>query len=493
MGRGGTKLNEDGADSVKVTTEELPQRQVLLQIEVDPERLEKAMDQAYRRVASRARVPGFRPGKAPRMIVERYLGRETLLHEALDSLVPEVYKEAIEQEGIKPVDQADFEFPQLEPVIVKATIPVEPRIDLGDYHALRIDAEQVTTDEKVVDDALEQLRHRYATVEPVQRSVQMGDLVRANVRAMVDGRVIYDQRDAEFPVSVEATAGLTGLAEHLVGMERGAKAEFAVEVPADAEEDADTHPYAGKSIVYTVQLHEIKEERLPELNDDFAQQVGEGFPTLQALRERLRNDARVRAETEAKRRYEQKALDALVERATVEYPPILLDREIDTLIRERVPDGGQRQALQRHLAAIGKSESEYRDEILPLAADRLVRSLVLGQLAEDEKLTVAPDEIDTEVEQIGAETGTEGERLRELLGGDAARRVLERSLLTRKSYERLAAIASGAEAGAKSEPELPEQAAAGPTQVEPVIKSESGSDADQEVHLSEADGGEISQ
>ena len=139
--------SEGGTGQVKITTERLPESRVLLQIEVDPERLEKAMNQAYRRVVTRARIPGFRPGKAPRAMVERYLGRETLLQEALDRLVPEVYDEALKSEGIDAIDQPELEMPQLEPVIVKATIPVRPTIELGEYRAIRIEPETVSVAE----------------------------------------------------------------------------------------------------------------------------------------------------------------------------------------------------------------------------------------------------------------------------------------------------------------------------------------------------------
>ena len=483
---------------------------MLLQIEVEPERLEKAMDQAYRRVSSRARIPGFRPGKAPRTLVERFLGHETLLQEALDHLVPEVYKEALEQEGIEPVDQADFEFPQLEPVIVKATVPIRPRIDLGDLSDLRLEREDVQVDEQVVADTLEQLRHRYATVEPVERPVQEGDILRASLRATVDGRVIFEQRDAEFTASAAETAGLPGLAEHVVGTERGASAEFSVDVPEAAEsegteaaeateaqatelgdaqpeasEQADVprRPFAGQTINYSVQIHEIKQEELPELNDEFAQQVGEGFPTLDALRERLRNDSRSQAEEEAKHRYEQKALDALVARATLEYPSVLVDREIDSLIRERVPDGGQRQAIQRYLAAVGKSEEELREELRPLATVRLIRALVLSQLAENEGVSVSSEEVDEEIERLGAQSGAAGEQLRDLFGGDTGRRVLERTLLTRKSYDRIAEIASGEAAPRQSQGGAAEPG--GATGEEPSVSGAKADTAVEETTLPE--------
>lgn len=426
---------------MKVTTEELPERRVLLQIEVDPERLEKAMDQAYRRVVTHARIPGFRPGKAPRMMVERYLGRETLLHEALDRLVPEVYKEALDQEGIEAVAEPDFEFPQLEPVVLKVTVPLRPKIDLGDYRSIRVEPEAITVSDQDVESELEHLRGHFATVEPVQRPVQAGDFIRADIRGTVDGETMVDAKDAEIRVNPETLAGLPGLADNLIGAERGATKEFSVEVPENAE--GEDKLFAGKTIEYAVRIHEVKEESLPDLNDEFAKQAGEGFANLGALRDRLRSDLQTRRETEAKEQYQGKVLDALVGGATVEYPPVLLDHEIDALIRERFPDANQRPALQRYLSMLNKSEEELRDEFRPAASERLVRSLVLGQFTETEGTKVGPEEIDAELERMTAGGGASADQIREIFGGDAGRRVLERSLLSRKSYDRLADIAMG--------------------------------------------------
>jgi trigger factor len=287
---------------VRITSERLPESRVLLEIEVDNERLEKAMNQAYRRVVNRARIPGFRPGKAPRLMVERYLGRETLLSEALDRLVPEVYEEALEQEGIDAIDRPELEMPQTDPVIVKATVPVRPKVDLGDYRSIRIESEPVTVDDNAVEQTIDQLQHRYATVEPVDRPVERGDIVRVDLKTTADGEVYFDHKDAEFAVAAEDTANLPNLAEGIIGMSRGERKSFAVEVP----DDATGTTLAGKHVEYDVQIHEIKVEHLPELNDEFAGLVGEGYQTVEALRTKLRSDAVERAEAEARRRYEQK-------------------------------------------------------------------------------------------------------------------------------------------------------------------------------------------
>lgn len=430
----------DGEDSVKITAQRLPESRVLIEIEVDPERLERAMNQAYRRVVNRARIPGFRPGKAPRVMVERFLGRDALLHEALDRLVPEVYEEAIKQEGIEPIDQPDLEMPQLEPVIIKATVPVQPVIDLGDYRAIRVEPEEVTVDEAEIDTTIEQLRRRYATIEPVERPAQAGDLVRIDLRAVEGETERFDYKDIEIPLDEEQVgAYLPLLADQIAGMERGQTREVSVDVP-----EGTGGSLAGMTITYTIVLHDIKEEKLPELDEEFSQQVGEGFPTMLALRERLRSDARQRLEAEAKGRLEQQALDRLVEGATLEFPSVLIDREVERMLRERTAGGGDpRQAMQRYLARVGKSEDELRAELRPDATERVKRSLALQQLTQDEGLEVDPADVETEIDRMVGESGDAGERVRTLFQGDSGADLIRRTLLTRLAYERLGEVATG--------------------------------------------------
>jgi trigger factor len=457
---------------VKVTTERLPQSQVRLQIEVEPERLERAMDQAYRRVVHRARIPGFRPGKAPRPMVERYLGRETLLQEALDRLVPEVYEEALKQEGIDAIAQPELEIPQMEPPVLKLTVPVRPSIELGDYRDVRVEPEPVSVDEETIDQTIEQLRHRYATIEPVERPVQLGDLVRADVRVSTEDSTVFEEDDDEFRVMPEMTAGLPGLADGIVGMQRGEEREFIVEVPEDGAQKL----LAGKTVTYFVRIHEVKEEKLPELNEEFTSQVGEGFANMEALRQRLRDDARARLEEAARDRDQRKALDALVAGATVEYPPVLLDREVENLLRDRMPPGDQRQAMQRYLSQVGKSEAEMKEELRPAASERLLRSLVLSKFADAEGIEVSPEDVDAEIERMAGEMGGSGSQFRELFGSESGRQALEGSLRTRRAYERLGEIASGAplpesDNAGVDETESAAEPTAAPTQETPVNDS----------------------
>ncbi|MGH2633228.1 MAG: trigger factor, partial [Tepidiformaceae bacterium] len=161
---------------MKVTLERLPESRVQLDIEVEPERVAKSLDAAYRRLASKARVPGFRPGKAPRNLTERYIGQDRLMNEAIDKLLPDVYNEALESEDVDAIAQPELQKVDLDPMRFTLTVAVRPTVELGDYHAIRVDAEPVEVTDEMVNEQLELIRKRYATQVPVERPVQWGDI-----------------------------------------------------------------------------------------------------------------------------------------------------------------------------------------------------------------------------------------------------------------------------------------------------------------------------
>lgn len=445
MARGRTRsyCHNSGAwytPNVKVTKEKIPESQIVLTIEVPQERLEGALDSAYRRLARRAKIPGFRPGKAPRALVERHYGREALVDEALDRLVPEVYREAVQSdEEIEPIGLPRLEVETVEPLVVKATIPVKPTVELGDYRSVRVERPQVEVDPERVERVLEDLRRRYATLEPVDRPVQWGDVVRADLRAEASGRTIVDEEDVEFKLIEGRVVSLPGLAERIVGATKGSTLEFDLTIPDDIADER----LAGKPAHYRVAINEVKQEILPDLNDDFAREVGEGFPSLQALRERIEADIRAGEEARAEREYQDRILDELLKRATIEYPPVLLDREMDHLIRDHLGHDVERSDFQRYLQRIGKTEEQFLAELRPIADDRVRRSLVLTAVAEAERIEVSDGEIDAEIERLAASSGADPAELRRMFDNEGGLRSVRNSLLTRKTLDRLMAIASG--------------------------------------------------
>jgi len=273
---------------MKVSTKRLPDSQVLLEVEADEQQMERSLDKAFRRLSQRVEVPGFRKGKAPAGMLERHIGRARVVREALDILIPEAYNQAIEEQDVDAIDQPSIELVNDEPLAFKATVPVRPTVELGEYQSVRVKREPFSIDEGEVDKALEELQHRYAVHEPVERPVQMGDIVRADVRGVIDGKEVYKEDDAELRLREGATILLPGIAEGMIGAEKGVAKEIPVTIPEGER------PLSGKSGTFTVTVKEVKEEQLPALNDDFAREVGEGFASLDTLRDRLRNACRRR-------------------------------------------------------------------------------------------------------------------------------------------------------------------------------------------------------
>jgi trigger factor len=360
------------------------------------------------------------------------------VNEALDMLIPEAYNEALDDQEIEPIDQPSLDIVQEEPLIFKATVPVRPTVDLGDYGKLRVDRPAVVVAQEDVDAAVEDLRRRYALHEPVDRPVTTGDVVRADVRGNIDGREVFADDDFEFTLREGATVLLPGFAEGVIGTEKGVSKQIEVTSPPGSQ------PLSGKTGAFTVVVKEVKEEKLSPLNDEFAREVGEGFSSLEALRQHLETGIRERLEAEAEEKYRDDALMALVDAAEeLEHPPVLLEREIDRLLRDQAQSAGQ--DVERYLEQTRKPVEEIRDALRPTAVERVRRSLTLTALAEAEEIKVESAEVDGEVERIVNSSGPQAPQMRQLFASPGGREAIERSLLTRKTLDRLIEIVGGSE------------------------------------------------
>jgi trigger factor len=426
---------------VKVTSETLPERQVKLQIEVDEDRQAEAMEQAYRRLAPRVQIRGFRPGKAPRPLIEQQIGHHRLLDEAMDILIPIAYSQALEEQSIKPISTPSVELVSHEPLVFTATVPLQPEIDLGDYTAnLRLPREPVSVDDDEVEHELEELRQRYGTVEPVERPVQKGDLVRGSLTASTPEEQLFSGQDIEYKATEEYLVSMPGLLDHLIGLKKGDEITATATVPDDFPDER----LRGKQISYTGTVSEVKEEKLAPLDDNFAREVGEGFETLVALRANLRSELQKAAEENALHRYETAIVDALTQQATLEYAPVMLEAEISHILEDQAnldPRDPTAQAL--YLARLGKTEQEVRDSVRPDAERRLKRSLVMSRFAEAEDISVDESEVQEELDKLAGQAGTSGDVIRKLFDNEHGRDHLRQSILTRKTLGRLVEIASG--------------------------------------------------
>ena len=408
-------------------------------IEVEAERVDQAREKALRKLSPRAKVPGFRPGKAPVNLVRQYFGEERILDEALDDLVPVIYREAVEaDESIDPVARPRLVVETTEPLVVKATIPVRPTVELNDYTAVRVPAEEVTVEEARVDETLLTLRRRAATLEPVDRPIQWRDVIRLNVEGSVGDEVLIEPQEAEVQFTEERDVLFPGFEEAVIGTAKGEEAEFDIDVPEQITDER----FQGKQVHFKVQIHEVKEEVLPELNEDFTKAIGEGFETVEALRDRIRDDIRKHEEEQRDNRYHDAILNDLVERATIEFPPVMLELEVDRLLHDQAGHIEKAEDMERYLASIGRTAEQLRAELEPVADVRLRRSLVLSQAAEAEHIEVTPEDIDAEIDTMTSSAGAQGPQMRQMFNSENGRDTIRRNLLTRRTLARLVEIAT---------------------------------------------------
>jgi trigger factor len=423
---------------VKVSAHEAEQRQMVLEIEVDDERLQRALDQAYRRIVGRINVPGFRKGRAPRPLVERMVGREALVEDAVEHLVPQVYQDALKEQQITPAGQPSVEVTSTEPLQFKATVPLEPSVTVGDYQSVAVNREPVVVEAQEVEDVIDRMREAHATWAPVERAAQVGDRAGLDVHATRLGRTIIDSKDAEFILDPGGSEPIPGFSEQLVGMQADEERSFSLGGEASDEEEA---PPATE---FTVHLHWVKERELPVLDDEFAKLVGEK-ETLEELRQDIEDQIRRHKESEAASRYQDEAIQQAVDGASVVIPPQLIEREAQHQAHELESVLDRRGiGLEQYLRVIGKDDEAFRSDLLAEAEQTLKRSLVLEAVADAEGLEIDEAELRAEIERA-AQGGRDPVRMtREALARPETRARVRAVLRGRKAVERLVELSGGA-------------------------------------------------
>jgi len=421
---------------MKVSTEDLGDCQKLLTIEAEASELDKSLDQAYRHLVNEVNIPGFRKGKAPRAILVQRVGKSSLLEEALEHLVPQLYRQAIESEKLEPIAEPQIEIAETEPVIIKAKVPLKPEIKLGDYRSLKLEpgpAAKVT--QKEITAALEQFRERQGAWIPSDRPVEFGDLVTLNIQADVEGKPWLSHKDILYEVNKESRSPVPGFASQLQGMEKNKESSFGLPIP----DDYPLQEMRGKDAAFKVTVTEVKQKQLPELDDKLAQ--GVGYDDLSDMKKKVGADLKADAEARQRSELRQKALDALVETSEIRYPPVLEDEEINELVKSEAQRLGFREVTD-YLKKANKTAEEVEKELRPIAKRRLVQSLVLGKLAEEEKIEIGPSEVDNRIEEL-AGAAEDKENAKQFFLLPQVRKSIEQSLRTQKTLDRLLQVAIG--------------------------------------------------
>ncbi len=416
---------------MKVSKEKEENRQVFLRVEMEPAEVEKHLEESYRQLVERANIPGFRKGKASREVLERHMGKEGLLEEALNRLLPQAYEQAIKEQGIEAFARPSIEIEQTDPVVFTATVPLRPIVKLGDYHQIRLTPEAVEVTEDNVNAVIEQLRRQNGTWEPAEREVGFDDLVTLDIESHIEEKPFINQQGVQFQVLHEYPVPVPGFSEQLVGVKGGEEKEFKIKLP----EDYPRAEVAGKEAHFKVKVSEVKQMRLPPLNDEFATLVDPDLKTLDLLRERVSENLRLRAEEKAKEEFEERLVDTAAEQSQVEFPPLLVDVEISRLLEQ------QARWMQATGGQINKSGEELQEEMRPLATKRVTRTLILEKIAEEEKIKVSDDEIHAEMEKLAPTVTGNKDELQKFLDSPQAHSSVEQLLARRKAIQRLVEIA----------------------------------------------------
>lgn len=404
---------------MKVSVEKLPSSEAVLQIDISWDEMEKASDKAYRKLVKDIDIKGFRRGKAPRSMLERRLGKEYIYQEGLDDLISEAYRSALQEHELTPISQPKVDAPTFEmgqPYHFSLTVPIVTPVELGDYKALHFEREEASVTSEEVDQELESLRQRLAEWQTVERPVQYGDRIKADLKLTSGDQTVSDLKDNLFEITDERHGIFSGMDPELVGMQAGESKTFTTTIPADYSNEK----LAGKEAHYEVTVHAVEEKTVPEIDDAFAAKVSDGqYETVEDLSKVLSDNILESKKRRINDELREKAVNSVIEQSTFVIHPLLIEEEVEEIAHQMGHAlENQHLNLEQYLKMTHKTREEYLQEVRPEAEQRIKRQLVLEEIARRENITVLPEEIEalfSAYEQIGQPLPREEEQIRALM------------------------------------------------------------------------------
>ncbi|KLU39661.1 MAG: hypothetical protein AA931_06545 [Peptococcaceae bacterium 1109] len=438
---------------MKTTMERLENSRVRLTVECDAEALEEAIQGAYRRVAKRITIPGFRKGRAPRKLIELNYGPEVFFEDAVDILFPKAYKQALDETGIQAVDQPDVDIEEIDlgtGVTFKIEVDVYPEVELGTYFGLEAEKEKVNVTEEDVDRILRDYQNRSAELIVVdsRTDVQEGDYAIIDFAGYIDGEPFSGGAAQDHMLQVGSGQFIPGFEEQLVGMNVGETKDVVVTFP----EDYHAEHLAGKEATFKVTIKELKERIVAELDDDFAKDISESASTLAELREEIRKNLEEEAERRTTVALENKLLDKIGENSKIELPQSMVRHQaehlVDDFFMNMLYQGISR---ERYLEITNQTEEQLVTQFEGEAARRLRNDLILEAVAKAEGIEVSDDEVAAEIDRRVAENEGREEEARKYFESqkESLRLMLERQ----KTIEAIVEHAQITEVEAGAEPE----------------------------------------
>lgn len=440
------------------TVTKLEENKVRLEVEVPAEKVREGVEAKVRELRKQVRVPGFRPGKAPRRMIENHVGRDYIYMEALQEGLPNWYSEAVIDADIRPIDRPEINFEEgldeKEGFKFSATVPVRPKAKLGEYKGVEAPRREVAVEEEQVEQSLSELRDQFATLAAVEdRAAKEGDFVVIDFKGeLLSGGALPGGDAEDYMLEIGQGRLLKDFEDNLVGMSADERKQFAVTFPMDYGEES----LRGQSVLFRVHLKEIKEKDLPELDDDFAMEASE-FETLEKLRGAMREQLQERIDAQIEGEFRGAVLDVVAANAEVEVPDVMIEDKANEMVRsfERNMEARGIKAEQYYQIA-GMSREDFLRQVRPDAEDTVKKELVLDAVVEAEGLEADPHDVEHEIGHVAEDTGRSVEDVKETMRENGTYALLLEELARAKALEFLSE-------NAKATP-MPEEPEGGPSE-----------------------------
>ena len=389
----------------------------LLKVTVPAEKVNKALDQAFKKVVKQINVPGFRKGKVPRPIFEQRFGVEALYQDAVDILLPEAYGEAIEETKINPVAQPEINVTQIEKgkdFEFEATVTVEPEVKLGDYKGLEIEKQDSElTDQDLQDEIDHSLGHLAEMVVKEDGAVEEGDTVNIDFDGYVDGEQFEGGQADGYDLEIGSGSFIPGFEDQLVGVKTGEEKDVVVTFP----EEYHAEELAGKEATFKTKVNEIKYKEVPELTDEIANELDSDANSVDEYKENLRKRLSEQKAQDAENVEKEEAINKVTENTTIDIPQAMIDTELDRMVQEfgqRIQQQGL--DLQTYFQISGQDESQLREQMKDDAEQRVKTNLTLSAIADEENIEVTDEDIDKELEKMSSQFNISVEDIKQTLG-----------------------------------------------------------------------------
>ena len=380
---------------MKVSVEKLPTSEAVLNVDLSWDEMEKASDKAYKKLVKQVDIQGFRRGKAPRSLLERKVGKESLYQEGLDTLISEAYRDAVKEHELAPLSQPKLDAPVFvmgQPYHFSLTVPILTPIELCDYASLHFEREEANVTSEEVDEEIQALRNRQIEWKEVERPAAYDDRIKADLKLTSGEQNISDLKDNTFEITNERHGIFNGMDEYLVGMQAGETKEFSTTIPTDYSNDK----LAGQQANYVVTVHSVEEKQIPELDDAFAAKVSDGeCETVEDLSKVLSDNILEGKKRRIDADLRDKMLNTLIEQSHIVIHPLLIEEEVEEMLH-RAGHTFQQQhfSAEQYLKIIGKTREEYTELVRPDAEKRIKQRLVLDELALREQVSVQAEELE---------------------------------------------------------------------------------------------------